>query len=137
MSAPTPARPAECQHKGAAPTGTCAYTPAARLHTLHNLAGPGDSPECGEDKFKPAGEVCDARVSDSPCMHGGKCSGEGPKCSKVKKALTGTPCNSAGLFEEALDEKGRLAIKGQISQVSAGGLDSCGSCTGGLFAWSA
>lgn len=109
------------------------------MRALLTPAGPGDSDQCGEDKRKPAGEVCDARA-DNPCMRGGKCDGSGSRCPKVKKALTGTPCNSQGLFEEALDAKGRLALKGHISQATADahGWSTCDRCYEGQcqrFQW--
>lgn len=92
------------------------------------------------DKKKPKGDVCNSDKPDGPCMLGGVCDGSSKRCPKVKKAAIGTPCTSAGLMQEAIDEKGRVAVKGKIAQAAADqhGWSTCQRCYEGecqAFRW--
>jgi hypothetical protein len=93
------------------------------------LAGSGDSLEC-VDKKKAKGSVCNNDKPASPCMLGGVCDGSSKKCPKIKKASIGTPCNRNGLFAEAVDANGKVAVKGKISQAAADahGWSTCQRC---------
>lgn len=102
---------------------------ACVLWCHHRTAGTGTSDECPADKKQPKGTVCDARATN-PCVVGGRCDGQSNSCPAPKKAPTGTPCRKDGLYEEALDDKGRVAFKGHYSaaKAEAHGWATCNRC---------
>jgi hypothetical protein len=92
-----------------------------------------------KDIVKAKGTVCNA-ASAAPCILGGKCDGTAKTCPALKHAPTGTPCNKEGLFKEAMDADGKVAIKSRSSKKEAEmhGWAECDRCYEGecqTFKW--
>ena len=90
--------------------------------------GTGDDDDCPDAK-QPAGFICN-KEAVKPCITGGKCDGKADTCPAVKDVAIGTPCSTAGLFAEALDDKGHVAYTGSYPHDKAvsKGWSSCQRC---------